>query len=242
MAEHGAIDPGCLVFVAVGGARVAPVLLQRAVAAGIPAYEGYGLTEFASVATLNLPGASRPGSIGKPLPGVSLSIAADGEICLSRTALDQAPIHSGDYGSIDADGYVYIEGRKSNRIVLSNGRNVAPEWVEAELDASPAIDRSFVFSQADDHLAALVSSTDTDARIDAEIERVNQQLPVYAQVREWHRLERPFSREQQTLTANGRLRRARIRELLPQLVFTPSVLRGQPGQDHPVTLQERNPC
>ena len=250
LVECAAIDPDCLIFVAVGGARVAPALLQRARRAGIPAYEGYGLTEFASVATLNTPGQDRVGSVGKPLPGVTLEIAEDGEICLVRDSGGQdmsvagaqcKSVKTGDYGSIDSDGFVYVYGRKSNLIVLANGRNVAPEWIEAELNNSALITQSYIFSEDGDSLSALLLTSADDALVDDLIVRINRELPAYARLYQWHRLVAPFSREQQTLTANGRLRRAQIEQQLPELL-SPIVTQHSPADQHPkISLQERNP-
>jgi long-subunit acyl-CoA synthetase (AMP-forming) len=227
LAERAAINPDCLVFVAVGGARVSPASLRRARHAGIPAYEGYGLTEFGSVATLNTPWDDRVGSVGKPLPGVTLVIAEDGEICLSRRAADavegagatpRKPIRSGDLGSVDADGFVHVHGRKSNLIVLANGRNVSPEWIEAELNFSSLIEHSFVFAEDGKQLSVLIASSATGALLDAEIARINRDLPAYARLQRWYRLADPFSPEAGTLTVNGRLRRAQIERQLPGLL------------------------
>jgi long-chain acyl-CoA synthetase len=248
LVENAAINPDCLVFVAVGGARVAPTLLQRARQIGIPAYEGYGLTEFASVATLNTPRNDRIGSVGKPLPGVSVSIAEDGEICLARDLPGetgkgrQVLVRTGDLGSIDGDGFVQLHGRKSNLIVLANGRNVSPEWIEAELNASSFILQSYVFSDNGKQLAVLLASSATDAALETTINCINQNLPAYARVREWHRLQTPFSRAAQTLTANGRLRRRQIAQQLPELLS-----RGDatltPGRSHDrISFQESNLC
>jgi len=227
LVETAALKSDCLSFVAVGGARVAPTLLRRARQLGIPAYEGYGLTEFASVATLNTPQNDRIGSVGKPLPGVTVTIAEDDEICL-ESDLDETPtgnasrrqirVRSGDYGRIDSDGFIYVDGRKSNLIVLASGRNVAPEWIESELDASPLVMQSYVFSESGERLSALLATTATDAEIDTEITRINQALPAYARLADWHRLAAPFSHELKTLTANGRLRRAQIERRLPDLL------------------------
>jgi long-chain acyl-CoA synthetase len=252
LVENAALNPDCLVFVAVGGARVAPTLLQRARRVGIPAYEGYGLTEFASVATLNTPCNDRIGSVGKPLPGVSVSIAADGEVCLARNLSGetengrQALVRTGDLGSIDDDGFVQLHGRKSNLIVLANGRNVSPEWIEAELNASPLILQSYVFSDNGEQLAVLLASSATDAALEAAINCINQDLPAYARVREWHRLKTPFSRAAQTLTANGRLRRQQIAQQIAQ-PSSELLSRGDdplaPGRSHDRTsLQESKPC
>ena len=165
LAEGGAIDSSDFEFIAVGGARVAPALLRRARDAGIPAYEGYGLTEFGSVATLNHPQQDRIGSVGKPLPEVSVEIASDGEIILETRLHKPDPdigesrtvrVETGDFGRIDEAGYVYVHGRKSNVIVLPTGRNVSPEWIEAELNTIPQIKQSFVYADSAGYLTALI--------------------------------------------------------------------------------------
>ena len=245
LAEGAVINPGCLVFVAVGGARVAPALLQRARNIGIPAYEGYGLTEFASVATLNTPQNDRIGSVGKPLPGVDLVLAEDGEICLARKQ-SAAPLQqteylgTGDFGSIDNEGFVHVQGRKSNLIVLANGRNIAPEWVEAELNASPLIAQSFVFSESGDQLTALLVTTASNEAIEIAISCINRDLPAYARLHQWQRLAVPFSSQQQTLTANGRLKRRQIMRQLPDLPIQARV--PVPEDQKTFSLQESNPC
>ena len=230
LVEGGAIDPACLVFVAVGGARVGEPLMQRARRAGIPAYEGYGLTEFGSVAILNTPSNDRVGSVGKPLPGIQVDIATDGAIVLSTqvTRMEAGVIRqhtvrveTGDLGSIDSDGFVYIHGRKSNLIVLSTGRNVSPEWVEAELNASPLIQQSYVFTATQSDLSALLvtaAADVADADLEAEIDRINLMLPRYARINSWQRPAQPFSLDNQMLTANGRLRRGQIEQRLPELL------------------------
>lgn len=254
LAEADAIDPACLAFVAVGGARVGETLMRRARRAGIPAYEGYGLTEFGSVAILNTPRSDRVGSVGKPLPGVSVALAADGEICLS-TRLTQndaeqgqgqsIEVKTGDYGSIDDDGFVYVHGRKTNLIVLSSGRNVSPEWVETELNSSSLIAQSCVFSETGSELSALLVATAAgipDSDLVGEIERVNLTLPAYARITNWHRMPHVFSQDNHMLTANGRLRRLHIQQALPRLLASSGTyppLHG--GDSSQFSAQEINP-
>lgn len=246
LVENRAIDPECLVFVAVGGARVGESLLQRARRVGIPAYEGYGLTEFGSVAILNTPCNDRPGSAGKPLPGVSAEIAEDGEILLGCAAMGSTRLATGDLGSIDADGYISIHGRKSNLIVLPNGRNVAPEWVETEINASPLIIQSYLFAETGSELSALLQISGpevADADLDVEIDRVNRGLPAYARVNRWYRLAQPFTRVNRMLTANGRLRRAHINQLLPTLLAnTRSPLPMFAAESPKLSIQETSSC
>jgi acyl-CoA synthetase (AMP-forming)/AMP-acid ligase II len=216
--EAGAPRPSRLRFAAVGGAKVAPGLLERARAAGLPAYEGYGLTECGSVVALNLPGADRPGSVGRPLPHAHVRIAADGEIlvsgprCLGYLGGEEAPVAwlaTGDLGCLDADGFLHVEGRRKNVIITSFGRNIAPEWPEAELAAGGAIAQAAVFGEARPRLCAVLvpRATATDAAIDADVQRANSRLPDYAQIASWIRAEAPFGAANGLATANGRVRR-----------------------------------
>ncbi len=257
LVEYQAIDPACLVFVAVGGAGVGEPLMRRARSLGIPAYEGYGLTEFASAAILNTPQDDRPGSVGKALPGVTVELAADGEICLGTTfaqndvdtqRMEKITVQTGDFGSIDSDGFIYVHGRKSNLIILSTGRNVSPEWVEVELNSSPLIAQSYVFTETGSELSALLVTAgpgmaNADLDLDAEVERINRTLPPYAQIKHWHCLLTPFSRDNQMLTVNGRLRRLQIEQLLPTLLAGAEARSPVTGADLPnIPVQEINQC
>ena len=219
--EAGALCPERLRFAAVGGAKVAPALLERARAAGLPAYEGYGLTECASVVALNLPGADRPGSVGRPLPHAKVRITADGEILVSGNRClgylgngANAPVDewqpTGDCGRLDADGFLHVEGRRKHILITSFGRNVAPEWPEAELAAGETIAQAAVFGEGRPRLCAVIVprlAAVTDAAIDADVRRANTRLPDYAQVAFWIRAEAPFGAANGLATANGRVRR-----------------------------------
>lgn len=219
--EAGAPRPTHLRFAAVGGAKVSPALIARARAAGLPAYEGYGLSECASVVALNLPGADRPGSVGRPLPHARVKIAPDGEIQVSGNAFlgylgDEAQANAGpwfatgDLGRLDAEGFLHVEGRRKHLLITSFGRNVAPEWPEAELTASGAIAQAAVFGEARPRLCAVIvprRAEASDAALEAEVERANARLPDYAQIAFWVRAAAPFSPADGSATPNGRVRR-----------------------------------
>lgn len=205
--ERGWRVPPQLRFVAVGGATVAPELLRRAHALGLPAYEGYGLSECASVVTLNVPGANRPGSVGRPLPHARVRIDAAGEIHVRGTGAARE-VATGDLGEFDADGYLHVRGRRRNVLITSFGRNVSPEWVERELLLEPAIAQACVYGEARAHPVALLVPSGA-ADLPRAVANANSRLPDYARVRAWRAVP-PFSPADGTLTANGRVRRDRI--------------------------------
>jgi long-chain acyl-CoA synthetase len=227
--EAGAPRPAQLRFAAVGGAKVSPALIARARAAGLPAYEGYGLSECASVVALNLPGADRPGSVGRPLAHARVKIAPDGEIIVGGKAQGAQWISTGDLGRLDADGFLHVEGRRKHLLITSFGRNVAPEWPEAELTAGGTLAQAAVFGEARPRLCAVVvprRAHATDAEIDAEVRRANARLPDYARIAFWVRAAAPFSAADGSATPNGRVRRdavwARYGERLDSRHASPS--------------------
>jgi long-subunit acyl-CoA synthetase (AMP-forming) len=218
-ARRGWTPPAELRFIAVGGASVAQSLLDEAAALGLPAYQGYGLSECASVVTLNTPAASRAGSVGRVLPHASARIDEEGQIMVCGAVMNGylghpnvAPreIATGDLGSIDADGYVYVHGRLKNMFITSMGRNVSPEWVEAELTCDPGIGQAIVCGEARPWPIALIhpaSAQATQRQIDRAVAAANERLPAYAQVRRWALLPEPLTFANGLLTANGRPRR-----------------------------------
>jgi long-subunit acyl-CoA synthetase (AMP-forming) len=219
--EAGRAAPAALRFLAVGGARVAPALLQRAAKAGLPVLEGYGLSECASVVALNTPRACRTGSVGKPLPHAGITFADDGEILVTGATLlgyagsataAAGAWPTGDLGHMDADGFLHLTGRKKDLFITAFGRNVSPDWVESELAMQPAIAQSWVHGEARAWNAAVIVPTRgaTAQAVAAAIADTNRNLPGYAQIRHWIPAREPFSAENGELTANGRLRRSVI--------------------------------
>lgn len=220
--ERGHLGAGQFRFVAVGGARVSPDLLARAARVGLPVFEGYGLSECASVVCLNRPGANRPGSVGRPLPHVRLRLVDDGEVQVCGSALlgylGEPPFSgqwwpTGDLGEFDADGYLHLRGRKKHQFITSFGRNVNPDWVEAELTQRGVIAQAFVHGEGLPGNLALLWPLDpacTDQALADAVASANSALPDYARVKAWHRLESPFGTADGLLTANGRPRREAI--------------------------------
>jgi long-subunit acyl-CoA synthetase (AMP-forming) len=230
--RRGARVTDTLRFVAVGGGRVDRSLIDEARARGIPAYEGYGLSECASVVSLNTPGADRPGTVGRPLAHLEVEIAADGELLVSGSGFlgycgagpdgrdfgakhpsTRASWPTGDLGRLDADGYLVIDGRKKDVLITSFGRNVSPEWPESTLCAQAGIAQAAVFGEARPRCVALLvpsSSEVSDAALAAAVDRANAALPDYARIAAWARIGTPFAPADGLATANGRLRREAI--------------------------------
>jgi len=223
--QAGQRAPASLKLVAVGGAAVGAPLVAAAQALGIPACEGYGLSEGCSVQTLNLPGAQRPGSVGRVLPHARLRVAADGELEIAGSLFSGylgdptlVPLWwpTGDLGRIDIDGFVHVQGRKKNVLVTSFGRNVSPEWIETALRSHPAVLQSVVLGDGEPALCAVlwpVSPAIDDAALQAAVSAANATLPDYARIGRWTRGRAAFDSSTGLATANGRPQRGAIAAL-----------------------------
>ncbi|ATX82256.1 Long-chain acyl-CoA synthetase (AMP-forming) [Mariprofundus ferrinatatus] len=219
--EAGAPKSASLRYIAVGGAPVSPNLLERAERLGMPVYEGYGLSEAASVVAVNSKAANRPGSVGKLLPHVELSFAEDGEILVGGSLfegyLGEPRVAgkmwaTGDIGHLDDDGFLYLSGRKKHIFITAYGRNVSPEWVERELSIESAIAQCCVFGEARPfNVAVLVPRAGvTEEQIKAAVSAANARLPDYAQISRWLVADSPFSIAEGLWTGTGRPRRQQI--------------------------------
>lgn len=244
--------PEHLEYVAVGGAKVNDSDLLEANETGIPAFQGYGLSECASVVALNRPGMSQSGSVGKPLPGIDVRIADDGEIVVRGQSMngylgehqpENHVIHTGDLGHLDEDGFLYVTGRKKDVFITSFGRNVSPEWPEAALLHEQEVSQACVFGEAMPYNTAVIVASDSagSTSIASAIARANRQLPDYAQVTNWILADEPFSAESGLLTPTGKPRRDAIArrylfntnmprtEGTRRRVWTPSITQNQGG-------------
>jgi long-chain acyl-CoA synthetase len=161
-----------------GGAPLGARLGHFYRGAGVTILEGYGLTETTAGATLNLYGAHRVGSVGKPVPGTSIKIADDGEVLIRGPIVmdgywqnDAANnevfdadrwFKTGDLGKLDDEGFLYIVGRKKELIVTAGGKNVAPAVLEDRVRAHPLVSQCMVVGDNQPFIAALVT-IDQDA-------------------------------------------------------------------------------
>jgi len=230
-----------------GAAPLAKDLAEFYEAIGMPIIEGYGLTE-GGVAAFNPLDAPRPGSIGKLVPGVEVRFAEDGEILLHSPCLFLGYLNdpqatsevlrdgwllTGDLGYCDADGYVFITGRKKEIIVSSTGKKIFPAQVEGFFKMETLISQALLIGDRLPYLVALLTvnpavaetlpgmaeSRSRDganvaqappvlAEIQKAVARVNKQLAPFEQVRKYRVLPRDFSIEEGELTATMKVRRA----------------------------------
>jgi long-subunit acyl-CoA synthetase (AMP-forming) len=226
--QKGWRPPRSLTFAAVGGGKVSAELLLQARKLGLPAYEGYGLSECGSVVTLNLPGADRPGSAGRPLSHCEIKIQR-GEVLVRGPRylgyLDEPGacnewLATGDLGEFDSDGYLQLTGRRKNILISSYGRNISPEWIESELLLTPLLMQCVLLGDGRSHCSALIVSRPGTGReqIEQWLETVNRRLPDYARVRRWAPLPQPLTFAGGLLTANGRPRRDAIAEHYSEII------------------------
>ena len=226
------------VFVS-GGSRLGRTLYRDFKAMGMPIYEGYGLTETAPVLTVNPLHRSREGSAGMPLPGVEMRLFQPdedgiGEIIVrtpslmkeyyrnedaTTSVMRDGWFHTGDLGWVDADGYIYITGRKKDVIVTGAGKNVYPTDLEAIYQANGSIEEICVLGirkgLTEDVHAAIVPNKkaaglpadETKKLIQREIQELARELPSYHRLQSIHVWPEELPRDKQ-----GGLDRKRVRQ------------------------------
>jgi long-chain acyl-CoA synthetase len=164
---------GRIKFAVSGAAPIAPEILSFFFAAGVPVFEGWGMTETTSIGTLNLPGAYKFGTIGRPVAGADVRIAADGEIeiagemvmreywhnpdATNEVITPDGYLRTGDLGAIDADGFVSITGRKKDIIITAGGKNLTPANIEGDLRMSRWISQAVMFGDRKPYPVALIT-------------------------------------------------------------------------------------
>jgi len=219
-----------------GGAPLSPEVEAWYADHGMPVLVGYGLTETSPVVSISTTQAHRAASVGRVLPGVEVRIAEDGEILvrgpnimagLWRNSEATAEMivdgwfHTGDLGSLDDDGFLFIRGRKKELIVLSTGKKVVPTRVELLLASSPLIEQAAVFGDGQCGLVALIvpsvngspvssECAEKRAQYDIEIKRCLMNAAHEEQVHRFHLTDRPFSIERGEMTGKLSLCRSAI--------------------------------
>lgn len=141
-------------------------------ACGVPLMQGYGMTETATATSCCSPEANKLGSVGKPLPGVEVKIADDGELLVrgknvfqgywdndeaTAETLDSGWLRTGDLAEIDDEGFISITGRKKDIIITAGGKNLTPANIEADLKLSPLISQAVMHGDRRPYPVALIT-------------------------------------------------------------------------------------
>ena len=251
-----------LSFFISGGAKLDKDAAKSLFKFGFTILEGYGLTETSPVVTFNPVKTQKLGSVGKALEGVSIKIAhpdsrGSGEIAIkgdnvmkgyykrpqeTQNAIKEGWFYSGDAGYIDKDGYLYITGRIKDIIVLSTGKNIYPDEIEAHYQKSRFIKEMCVFAmptkrheKARDTLyAVIVPNMDVfrkEGRIHIEgsirwdLENLSKELPSYKRIMGFSISNEPLPR-----TRLGKIKRFEVEALYQQKMFRESVHKEKPPQ------------
>ena len=210
-----------------GAAPIAPDVLQFFSQLDLPIREIYGQSEDSGPTSYNLPGKTKLGSVGAPLPGLQVRIADDGEIQVKGPNVflgyykePEATAHTmtdgwlatGDLGAFDALGFLSITGRKKEIIITAGGKNIAPKNIEAAIKQSPLVGEVVVIGDRRKFLTALITLSegttgDVRAQIQAQIDHVNQSLARVEQIKKFAILDRPFGIDTGELTPTLKIKR-----------------------------------
>ena len=192
--------------------------------AGMPIFEGYGLTETASAISVNRFNSFRIGTVGPVFDGLQIKIASDSEVLVrgpvvmkgywnrpkeTAEALLDGWLHTGDIGVVDPDGHLRITDRKKDLIATSGGKKVAPQLIEDALRSSPKIQEAVVLGEGHKFIAALIvpSNGATRDEVAAEVDRVNAGLAQFERVKRFELIPDDLSVENGALTPSLKVKR-----------------------------------
>lgn len=235
-----------------GGAPLPEEIADFFARAGVPILQAYGLTENICVA-FNTIENLKFGTVGKPMPMCEVKIAADGEILVKSPMMfsgyykepektaemfdGEGWLKTGDLGSLDADGFLRITGRKKEIIVLSTGKNVAPALLENLLKENHLISQAFIYGDGRSYLTAIITLNQLEAEafarsdsiefkdfaeltqkneikriVAAQVEKTNARVSSSEQIKKYVVLERDFTAEEDEVTPTLKLKRNVIAE------------------------------
>jgi long-chain acyl-CoA synthetase len=235
-----------------GAAPIAPEILEFFWGCGIPVMEGYGMTETSTVATSSRPEDHKFGTVGKPLPGVEVKTAEDGELLIrganifqgyyknddaSFGTVDEGWLHTGDLGSVDADGFVSITGRKKDIIITAGGKNLTPANLENDMKQSRWVSQAVMHGDRrpfpvmlitldeeevvpwaeaqgieDRSIAALAQNDQVRALIQGVLDAANPKYAQVEQVKKFAILDHDLSQETGELTPTLKVKRNVVNE------------------------------
>ena len=220
-----------------GAAPLSPEVMEFFHALGVPVIEGYGLTETASSATVNEPDDFRIGTVGRPVDGVEIRLADDGEILIRSDSVfagyykepeataaaltDDGWLRTGDVGELDDHGFLRITDRKKDLIITAGGKNIAPQNLENALKTSRFVSQALVVGDRRPYVTALVtldeaevasSGRDPQQLVQELVDDVNRDRTRVEQIKRFVILPRDFSQDEGEVTPTLKLRRRVIHE------------------------------
>lgn len=198
---------GNLKIIFTGGAHLDPFYIEKFAEYGVNIYEGYGMSECSPVISSNMPGDNKPGSIGRPLENAEIAFD-NGEILVKGSSvmkgyyqmpeetaetLKDGWLHTGDKGYLDEDGFLFINGRVKNLIILSNGENISPEEIENKLALGALVGEVIVTGENNGLTARIypdmdvvqaknLSAEEIQAGLQAFLDEYNKNQPTYRQI------------------------------------------------------------
>jgi long-chain acyl-CoA synthetase len=224
---------GRIKYMSYAGAAMPPRIMRFFELIGIPLIGSYGSTECGGV-TLSGIGDTKPGSLGKPFPNCELHIAEDGELLVrgptvtpgyfenpeaTREAIDpEGWFHTGDLGTIDGDGCLFITGRKKDVFNCSDGSNIYPGYIELLLESEPFVRQAILLGDRRPFIAALIvperkkiagelhkeesalTESEIATALQSRIDQLNARLEQFEKIREFAVLQNDFSDEVRTFT------------------------------------------
>jgi long-chain acyl-CoA synthetase len=202
---------------------------------GMPIVEGYGLTETSPIVTMNTPTHYKLGTVGRPIPGLGVRIAEDGEILVvgpsvmkgywhrpeeTAAALEGGWFHTGDIGEIDAEGFLRITDRKKDLLVTSGGKKIAPQPIQNALKKSPRILEAIVVGDGHKYATALIVPANGATReaIAADVDAVNKDLASYETIKRFELIANDLSVENGSLSQKLEVKRKVVSERYRDLI------------------------
>jgi long-chain acyl-CoA synthetase len=213
-----------------GSSPMGPEILASLHGLGIEVHNAYGLTE-APLVTINYPGRNRIGTVGEPLPSTKVVIAPDGEVRVRgpqvtcgyygdvEQPFSEDFLNTGDLGRLTDEGGLVLEGRKKELIKTAYGKYVSPLKVETMLRDLPGVSEAMIVGEGHPYCVALIwCEKDKTPDMDRFVRKMNAQLSHPEQVKAWAVLPNTLSVEGGELTANMKLRRARVIERFASVI------------------------